>query len=363
MSTPYRQQGRHQFWATAASGWPEAPDITRLYSPKFDLGIPDGARIATAGSCFAQNIRRELIARKVNYFDAEPGPAMLAQDHHAKFSFGLFSARYGNIYTAAQLRQLAERAFDVRAFEETIWETDGRFYDVFRPTVEPDGFISAEEVGFCRASHLRAVRRLFEETDVFIFTLGLTEAWRARADGLVYPLCPGTAAGRFDAEKHAFINYGVADVVADFEAFMHIVRGVNPDIKFILTVSPVPLVATASSQHVINANSLSKAVLRSAAGDLYARHDNIDYFPSYEIFTTPLSGAQFYAADKRNPTDAGIRLAMDLFFSEHGEGSAEMLVKVEDPVARAARENAEAIAAKQQEICDEILLANEQSDT
>ena len=43
----------------------------------------------------------------------------------------------------------------------------------------------------------------FRDLDVFVFTLGLTEAWVAKADGAVFPLAPGvvsqsqiTAAGR-----------------------------------------------------------------------------------------------------------------------------------------------------------------------
>ena len=45
-----------------------------------------------------------------------------------------------------------------------------------------------------RDHHLAMVRQMFEECDVFVFTLGLTEGWASSVDGAVYPLAPGTVA-------------------------------------------------------------------------------------------------------------------------------------------------------------------------
>ncbi len=57
------------------------------------------------------------------------------------------------------------------------------------------------------------------------------------------------------------------------------------DFQFVVTVSPVPLQATFTDQDVIVANAESKAVLRAAAGAFARRHDNVSYFPSYEMVT------------------------------------------------------------------------------
>ncbi len=43
-------------------------------------------------------------------------------------------------------------------------------------------------------------------------------------------------------------------------------RRINPQPRFILTVSPVPLVATMSGSHVSPASIYSKSVLRAPAG-------------------------------------------------------------------------------------------------
>jgi hypothetical protein len=116
-----------------------------------------------------------------------------------------------------------------------------------------------------RGAHLAAVRRMFETLDVFVFTLGLTEAWRSRVDGSVYPLAPGVAGGSFDPARHEFVNFPVDEVRADMAEFVHELRKVNRRCRIVLTVSPVPLIATYEPRYVLVSTAYSKAVLRVAA--------------------------------------------------------------------------------------------------
>ena len=49
---------------------------------------------------------------------------------------------------------------------------------------------------------------MFEQSEIFIFTLGLTEAWRSKKDGAVFPLAPGVSAGSFDPAEASRGEYG-----------------------------------------------------------------------------------------------------------------------------------------------------------
>ncbi|TNE62830.1 MAG: GSCFA family protein [Alphaproteobacteria bacterium] len=357
MSTPYSTMPSHHFWKNIAGPDVRVDDYSNLYQKKFDLGFDKGTRIATAGSCFAQNVRRELIARNCNFLDAEPAPTMLGAANRRRFGFDLFSARYGNLYSAAQLRQLAERAFGSGLGAGAFWERGGRFYDPYRPSVEPDGFASVDEMLLSRDHHLRAVRRVFAEADVLIFTFGLTESWVSREDGSVYPLCPGVLAGEFEPDRYQLMNYRVGDIVRDFTAFLDLIRPVNPDMKVVLSVSPQPLAATATRHHAALADSYTKSTLRSAVGELSEDNANIDYFPAYEIFTSPAFGMQSYEADRRTASRAAIDMVMNLFFLVHGEGYVPPMR--EDTEIVAARRAAAEAEARQYEICDDILLEAE----
>ena len=310
---PYIGLDGSAFWKTAV-GSQAAEQIRGLASPRTRLSRDEA--VGTAGSCFAQHIGRALTAEGYRLIDVEPAPAFLSPEHHRSYGFGLFSARYGNIYTAAQLKQLLLRAYDRFTPQETAWESDGRWYDPFRPTIEPGGFASEAELRDNTASHLRQVRGLVKKLDVLVFTLGLTEAWRSREDGAVYPMCPGTAAGTFDEERYEFVNYRVSEVAADLNWCIAFLRRAQPSLRFILTVSPVPLTATASGRHVLTATTYSKSVLRAVAGEAADRHEFVDYFPSFEIITSPVFGGAFFEANRRTVAPAGVEFVMSTFFRE-----------------------------------------------
>ena len=82
---------------------------------------------------------------------------------------------------------------------------------------------------------------MFETTDVFVFTLGLTECWFNTQGGHTYPVCPGTARGTYVPELHQFRNLTYPEVSADLDALILRLQKVNPRLNIIFTVSPVPI--------------------------------------------------------------------------------------------------------------------------
>jgi len=96
--------------------------------------------------------------------------------------------------------------------QDIIWQRDGRYFDALRPTVEPDGLSSPDEVFSQRLDHITCLHDLFKSTDIFIFTLGLTEYWTAQFSGLAYPTCPGVVAGEYCADQHSLHNASYPEV-------------------------------------------------------------------------------------------------------------------------------------------------------
>jgi hypothetical protein len=307
---PYSDMPDYRRWRAGVAGVAPA-ELDPVVGFPFQISARD--RIAAAGSCFAQHVALHLRLRGFEFLDTEPAHPLLPADTARDFGYGMFSARYGNVYTSRQLLQLLRRAYGRFTPVDDVWEESGRYFDPFRPTIQPDGFATRQEYDADRIQHFAAVRRLFEQADVFVFTLGLTECWVSREDGAAYPLCPGTVAGQFDPLRHAFLNLGVDDVVADMTAFITELRAVNPTVKLVLTVSPVPLAATALDRHVLVSSTASKAVLRVAAERLTELKD-VAYFPSYEIITSPSNRGAYYAEDLRSMREEGVQHVMELFF-------------------------------------------------
>lgn len=310
---PYQAQPDQAFWKKTVSN--QHPlEITHWYKKKFPISHHP---IATAGSCFAQHIGKQLKEQGFDYLDVEPAPAFLPKDSRLDFGYDMYSARYGNVYSSRQLVQLAQRALGQFAPEESYWIKDDGYVDPFRPTIEAAPYGSIEELNTHREYHLECVRKLFKEAQIFVFTLGLTETWVSKRDGAAYPMAPGVAGGVYDPEKYQLLNLTWIDVVNDLEKFFKLVRRVNNTMRFILTVSPVPLMATATEHQVVVATMHSKSVLRAAAGYLADDNRYVDYFPSYEIIAAPPMRAQFYNPDMRTISPYGVDFVMKQFFKEH----------------------------------------------
>lgn len=200
--------------------------------------------------------------------------------------------------------------------------------DPFRPGLRHPASSDAE-FDLLTAQHLKATRTAFYSATVLVLTLGLTEAWMSARGGSVYPGAPGTISGAFDPERHIFHNFTAEEV----REFIELVRIVNPTVRVTLTVSPVPLVATATEEHVLNASTYSKSVLRVAAGEISRSVDGVTYFPAYEIITGPQAPFDYMEDDRRNVSPAGIRAAVHSFLANSDIADLSLLEGMSPQVA------------------------------
>lgn len=291
-------------------------DIAELWRPSFRIN--SRSQIATFGSCFAQHFSRALVRRNFTWFNGEPAPIGMSEDDAKRFNYGVFSARTGNIYTTSLLLQWTRWALGKTAVPDEVWEKNGRFFDPFRPQIEPDGFASRAEVLASRALCIAAFARTITQSDTFVFTLGLTESWWNDTLGYEYPLCPGAVAEEFSAPDHVFRNQEYPEILKNMQQAMALMRSANRGLRFLLTVSPVPLTATNSGNHVLVATIDSKSRLRAVAGQLARTVSRVDYFPSYEIISAPPFRGSFFEPNQRSVHPGGVDFVMKSFFEGLG---------------------------------------------
>ncbi len=346
VATPYAELPDHRFWRKAVAGVPPFA-VDPIVDLPFRIRPQD--KVATGGSCFAQHIANRLQSSGFQYYQAEPAPAGMDRAEAVARGFGMYSCRYGNIYTTRQLLQLFDRAFGT--FKPTLdhWQRpDGRYVDPFRPRIEPDGFATVEEMRADREAHLTAVRTMFETMDVFLFTFGLTESWVHREDGSVLQLAPGVAGGEWDETKYVFWNARASEVSGDYLAFAEKLRAINPKVRLIVSVSPVPIIATYMPRHALVSNSASKSILRVACDEVVAARPDIAYFPSYDLVSFGPNAARYYKDSLRELNSVGLSAVMRCFF-DHFTDKAAQAEAVRALKIDVSRETAETA----QVVCDE----------
>ncbi|CAL4869178.1 hypothetical protein MMA231_03469 (plasmid) [Asticcacaulis sp. MM231] len=356
MAHPYTNKPDYQFWKRAGG-----IDSLSTLDPvtKCSFRISRNEPVITAGSCFAQHVAKRLSENGFNYFVCEKAHSLIPDSVALANNYGVFSARYGNLYTARQLKQLLQRAWGNHVPIENTWQlANGNFVDPFRPQVQPGGFISEAELNIDREQHFAAIRRGIKKMSVFVFTLGLTEAWADKRDGSVFPLAPGVAGGTYNPDIHEFVNFDLNDTLNDLRWSIKYLRRRNPNCKIIITVSPVPLNATAVDRHVLVSTVYSKSVLRIAAEDVCNTFEFCDYFPSYEIITAPHAGGVYFASDKRSVTEAGVDHVMGLFLKHYGDTDGATHQPESDDGREAVENHRTAMENVVRVLCDEEAIDN-----
>lgn len=352
MKTPYSAQPKTAFWRESVT---RAPRNQVNPAPQMPDYLDRSTPVVTAGSCFAQHIARNLRQNGYNYLVTEQAHPLCTLDQAQDYNYGTFSARYGNLYVPRQLLQLIDRAWGRFQPVEDIWtDSKGAQIDPFRPQIQPGGFATRAEFDADRAQHFRAVRKALEQMEVFVFTLGLTETWLSRKDGAVFPLCPGVSGGTFSDADHAFHNFSLAEIMEDMQQVLARLSEINPKARVILTVSPVPLAATATDRHVLTATFHSKSVLRVACSELETAFAHVTYFPSYEIIMGQHARGMYFEDDLRSVTETGVRHVMQVFFRSFcGEELGE--TPPEQASVPEATEGPEEVAMRL--VCEEEALA------
>lgn len=253
-------------------GW--APE-----TPAIDVNT----QVTAFGSCFAANISNWLSRRNYN---------VLNKSDDAGRAY-VVACGEGMVNSFVILQQF-EWAWEGKTFDQDLWhgyDTESYGYD---PEVQAQ------------------TKKMFDETDVFILTFGLSEIWYDEPTGNVFwRTIPKDA---YDPSRHKFRVSSVEENKDNMRKIYDLIRKHRPDAKIIFTLSPIPLQATFRDNSCITSNAVSKGVLRVAIDEIYREKQDegvLHYWPSYEMITDAFG--QPYKHDRRHPKDEVLDFIMMLF--------------------------------------------------
>ena len=185
--------------------------------------------------------------------------------------------------------------------------------DKFRAVVNPDG------VMYNPASILHTVDRYVDRLEAedaeaprtAVFTLGTNHVYILNETGEIVDNCRKRPQRLF-TERELTV-----DECAEYLCrAIGRLRSVNPDVRVVLTVSPIRY-----AKYGFHGSQLSKAVLLLAAVKVVRGHDMVEYFPAYEIVNDELRDYRFYREDMLHPSDQAVEYIWqrfgDTYFSEH----------------------------------------------
>lgn len=237
------------------------------------------------GSCFAENM-----GEKFEYF-----------------KFQTIVNPFGIIFNPVSLEKLIRRSIEKRKFTENdiffhneLWHC----YDVHSELSNSDKSFFLNSLN----ELINSTHQQLNDSTHIIITLGTSWVYRNIESNEIVANCHKVSQKQFIKELLT-----IHQIDESIENIISLVHSVNPNCKFIFTVSPVRHIKDGFIE-----NTLSKAHLISAIHKIINHHPLPNtYFPAYEIMMDELRDYRFYGEDMLHPNQTAIDYIWIQFFQNY----------------------------------------------
>ena len=238
------------------------------------------SKLFLVGSCFSDNIGQKF---KDFYFRSTVNPL-------------------GILFHPLAIERYITRAVNHCPFESEDLIINNDLYNSFEAHSQFNGLDS--DVVLANLNEVLDLTHsaLLESTHIII-TLGTSWVYRHIETDQVVANCHKIPQKKFLKEL-----LSVGEVVNILEAIIELINSLNPNAKFIFTVSPVRHVKDGFIE-----NNRSKAHLISVVHEVVENLKGTFYFPSYELLMDELRDYRFYATDMIHPSRQAVDFIWDQF--------------------------------------------------
>lgn len=276
--------------------------MTMNFSTQVDIDsqgftINHGNHILLVGSCFTENIGKKL---------ADSGFLTMTNP---------FGIAYNSISIADCLETCLSNSKiteDDLAFGNGLWHS-WRHHSRFSHTEK------AVCLETCNAAVSEA-NDFLKDADTVILTLGTSSVYQLVDDGTIVGNCHKFPATRFK-KRIATLE----EQKSHYERLIGLLQTATPDIRILFTISPIR-----HWRDGYRENQISKSTLHLLVHELQNAHDNIFYFPAYEILMDELRDYRFYDSDMLHPSPVAVEYIWEKFTNAYCDEATKELIKEVD---------------------------------
>lgn len=252
----------------------------RTQIPIFKSNFPldYSSKVVSIGSCFAVNM-----AEKLDYF-----------------KFQNRCNPFGIIFNPVSIEKLIRLV----VLEEKFTDQDIFFHNELWHSFDIHSDLSSntkEDLLFNLNKILKATKQQLLEASHVIITYGTSWVYRVIESNEIVANCHKVPQKHFAKEL-----LSIATIKESISNTIQLIQSINPEARFIFTVSPVRHIKDGFVE-----NQLSKSHLIAAIHD--SEFKVHDYFPSYEIMMDELRDYRFYANDMLHPNELAIDYIWEYF--------------------------------------------------
>lgn len=257
---------------------------TQIPIQKSDFPIDYNSKLLSLGSCFAENM-----AQKLKYF-----------------KFENYVNPFGIIFNPVSLEKLIVRSIRKKYFTEKDIFYHNDLWHCFE--------VHSELSNPNKDEYLSKLNRIIDSTTQqlnnsthIIITLGTSWVYRHVETNQIVANCHKVPQKQFTKELLSIVQ-----IELSLQNIINEIQAVNPNCKFIFTVSPVRHIKDGFVE-----NNISKAHLIAALNSSNFQLPTSNYFPSYEIMMDELRDYRFYAEDMLHPNQTAMDYIWIKFFENY----------------------------------------------
>jgi len=296
------------------------------------LRVDKSTKIVSMGSCFAREIKDWLLNNDFNYLLEEqekdiwlnkemyPGDGGKKPSDHA-------SVAWERVYNTMTFNQIMKYSFLKedeleKEINSRLYETTGYVYGETKKIIADlkrtrMTYKDIETATIDLKDHIKKSRDVLMDAEVVIFTLGFTEIWNSVNRNMTLPIYPlGKNKGYHPPDDFTFKASSFEENYQNVKNGIKILKENNPNVKILLTVSPVHLNLTyRADADVVSASCASKSILRAVADQIYKEEEQVYYFPSYEVVNMlcSLENTPAYQSDGHHVQRNIVDIIMNMF--------------------------------------------------
>ncbi len=253
---------------------------TEIFPEKSELKIKPEDKIVTFGSCFADNIAGKFI----------------------EYKFRTLKNPFGVLYNPVSIANSVKIIYDKILFsEKDLIFHQGEYHSFYHHSSfssdNPADVINRINAGISSAHDF------IKGANLIVLTFGTAWVYEYIETNEVVSNCHKIPANKFDRRK-----IDVRETTSAASRAIKLLKMINPELKILLTVSPVRHWKDGAVE-----NQRSKATLILAAEKLVEECDNVFYFPSYEIVIDDLRDYRFYSSDLVHPNNLAVEYIWEKF--------------------------------------------------
>lgn len=272
---------------------------TQVPISKAAIPIDYQSSLLLLGSCFVENI-----GNKLQYY-----------------KFAVLQNPFGILFHPGAIENLVLRAVNAKNFkEEELFHRNERWhcFDAHSDLSDPSKEALLQKLN----TGLKHTRQQIGIASHIVITLGTAWAYRHLKKNSLVANCHKVPQKDFSKELLSTKN-----IIQRLERIIEAIRLINAKATIIFTVSPVRHLKDGFTE-----NQLSKAHLFAALNPVL-EHQNVAYFPAYEILMDELRDYRFYEPDMMHPNQLAIDYIWEQFqenwVSEQAYGLMEKVDEVQ----------------------------------